>query len=1169
MKNRILLISFLLLIILSIFFTYQKTNLIHKRFFEAQKLLNHKKYDKSIKILTNIIKSDPEFLNSYKKLAEAWFLKNDLNTGVRNIENLIKEDSANILLKHALGYLFYKFNKYNEAEKEYLKVLVYNPKYPSVYRDYIDNCRKLNRSDSIANILNYYSEKDTSNAFIYYGLGYFYITQYKWEAATRFLDKSLLSNENIFDAYYLLGAIYFNTNQQKKFLEISKTGLEKSKAAGDLQYQCDFQGNVGLAYYSLMNYKEAISHIKMAITLSDRTGKAKEKMRNLGNLALCYRDLHDFENALKYDEKALALSQQLKDRNSEGLWYRNIGSIYQMMDEYEPAFEKYKKSLSIAIEMGDKYTKWLALYGIAFSEYNLGNYQNALDSYKKTLELAVETGNKWAECRCYNGIGSVYIEQGNYLNALEFNEKGLALASTTDDKACESYCLANIAIIYNSLGDRIKTIEYQKKALEVSRKTDDKYEIARQLTNIGSSYHGNGDYKAALKYYNESVKVLSEINDKLELSRTYGNLGDLMIELYEYDKAKDYLDKALNISRKLGSKSIMAYQLLNSGYLQYYRKNYKDSYKLFSEVLKYEKSTNVPELYWQAKYGQAMVLEKLNKPEKALELYTSAINKIEEVQRLLPVENYKSGFFDNHIDIYQDAIALLSSLQKKYPEKNYNRLAFNFAERAKARAFLENLVESRINVNQGIDKGLKQQEQQILRNIAKKQKLLYNSTISNKKRKNIQSELREYGDSLEKVSRKIRTESAKYSSLFYPDSYDVDKIQHEVLKPHEYILEFSLGKKQSHLWLVSDDKFKFYDLPKKEVIEKKVKEYMHTIDQPVGLTNPFSNHVSKGLEIFNLLLKQCIHEIDSGSHLIIVADGILHYLPFESLITKEESSNESRLYLIEDFTLSYSPSSTSMAFLNKKNNLHALNKKYLLAFGNPDFRTSSGNLYAELTRGKTHNPEMNSDIVKETDIHTLYEEEGFNFYPLPFSGNEVTSISELFPKSQSVTYLKKEASEEALKHENLEQYKYIHFATHSLIEETLPLRSGIVLSTNDSSIEDGILQVNEIMNLKLNADMVVLSACQTARGKLYKGEGIVGISRAFFYAGASSVAVCLWNINDRSSARLMKDFYSGLVNGKDKKEALRQAKINMIHSENKAYRHPYYWAPYIIVGNTN
>ena len=1166
MKKWILIISTLILIILSAYFAYQKTSLFHNHFFKAQKLFNHKKYDESINLLTKIIRSDPEFLNSYRKLAEAWFFKNDLNAGVNYIENLIREDSTNFLLIHSLGYLYYKYNKYNDAGREYQKVLAHNPEYPSIYRDFIDNCIKLNFNDSIAGLLIRYSEKDTSNAFIYYGLGYFYITQYKWEAATHFLNKSLELNENIFDAYYLLGAIYYNTNQQKKFLEISSTGLEKSIAAGDQQYQCNFQGNVGLAYYSLINYDEAISHIKKAIKLSDKTGKAKEKMRNLGNLALCYRDMHDYENALKYDEKALVLSQQLKDRNSEGLWYRNMGSVYQMMGDYKLAFENYKKSLSIAIETGDKYTEWLALFGVALSEYNLGNYRNSLDYYNKTLKLAIETGNRWAECRCYNGIGSVYTKQSEYLRALEFNEKGLALANTTNDEACQSYCLENIAVIYNSLGDQIKTIECHKKALEVSRKTGDKDEIARQLTDIGSTYQLNGNYKAALKYYNESVKVLTEIDDKMELSRTYGNLGDLMIELKEYDKAKDYLDKALNISRELSSNSMLTYQLLNSGFLEYYRKNYKDSYKLFSDVLKYEVLMNVPELYWQAKYGQAMVLEKQSKPEKALDHYKSAINKIEAVQRLLPVEKYKSGFFENHITIYQDAIALLSSMQKQYPAENYDTLAFNYAERAKARAILENLVESRADVSHGIDDGLKQQEQQILKNIAEEQKMLYNATISDKKRKSIQSNLKAYEDSLEKVSREIKMKNTKYSHLFYPKSYTVNKLQRDILNPHEYILEFSLGNKQSHLWLISKDEFRFYELPENTVIEKTVKEYMHTIDQPVGLTNPFSNHISKGKDVFNLLLRKCTQEIDKGSHLIIVPDGILNYLPFESLITEEESNDESPHYLIEDYTLSYSPSSTSIAFFNKPNS-PGTSQKYLLAFGDPYFRTSLDNLQSTAIRGKSSGSEINIDI--ENDAHTLYEEEGFDFTPLPYSGTEVSSISGLFPKSKCVTYLKKEASEEILKHENLEQYKYIHFATHGLIEENLPFRSGIVLSTNDSSNEDGILQVNEIMNLKLNADMVVLSACQTARGKLYKGEGIVGLARAFFYAGASSVAVCLWNINDRSSAGLMKDFYSGLVNGKDKKEALQQAKLDMIHSENKLYRHPYYWAPYVIVGNSN
>ena len=1135
----------------------------------AQKLLNNEKYDESIKLLTGIIKSDPEFLNSYRKLAETWFLKNDLNGGIECFESLITQNPSNHLLTHGLGCLYYKFGKYTEAGTEYWKVLSATPAYASIYRDFTDNCKKLNLSDSVENILSGFASKDTNNAYIYYGLGYMYITRYKWEKAIDCLKKSLSLDEGILDAYYLLGAVCFNTSRNTEFFEISKKGLDKSKVHNDLQYQCDFLGNIGLALYSKREYKDAIWYIKKGIKLAGKTGKKREKIRDYGNLALSYRDLHDFEKALYYNEQALKGSQQLKDKNSEGLWYRNMGSIYQMMGEYTSAFENYSKALSIAEGLRDKYTKWLALYGIAFSKYNQGDYTSALEYYKKTLDLAVETGNKWAECRCYNGLGMINLAQGDYLKALDYNENGLALAKITDDKECESYCDGTIAIVYSKLGDRIKTFEYYNKALEICRKMGDKGEIARHLGNIGTVYHDAGEYKTAIKYYKESISLLKETDDKLQLARAYGNMGDLLIRMNDYNSAKEYLDLALRLGKELGAENITSIQLLNSGFLEYNQGHYNKAFNLFSKVLKYAASGKVPELFWQAECGKAMVLQKQNKPESALKHYSSAIDKIEEIQRLLPVEEFKSGFFDKHINVYQDAITLLSSLHKQYPQKNYDRLAFRFAEKAKARAFLENLIDSRTNVNNGIDKGLKQQEQQILRNIAEKQKQLYNIELSDKKRKDVLLQLKEYEDRLEKVSRDIKMKNVKYKNLFYPDSYDAAKIQRDILSKDEYILEFSFGDKQSHLWLISKDKFRFFDLPGKGIIEKAVEEYLNTIDQPVGLTNPFANHIKKGKEVFDLLLKKCLQEIDPGSHLVIVPDGILHYFPFESLVTDLNTNDKFPRYMIEDFTFSYSPSSTSMVFLSKKIISYDPREKYLLAFGDPDFTIAPDNAKFSENRGNFNKEEIRKGMESETDILSLYENEGFNFNPLPHSGSEVTEISGLFPKTKSITYLKSNANEETLKHENLEQYKYIHFATHGIIEEKLPLRSGIVLSINNNSDEDGILQVNEILNLRLNADMVVLSACQTAKGRLYNGEGIVGIARAFFYAGASSVVVCLWNINDRSSAILMKDFYSGIVNGKEKKDALQKAKLNMINSDYKLYRHPYYWAPYIIIGNFN
>lgn len=195
-----------------------------------------------------------------------------------------------------------------------------------------------------------------------------------------------------------------------------------------------------------------------------------------------------------------------------------------------------------------------------------------------------------------------------------------------------------------------------------------------------------------------------------------------------------------------------------------------------------------------------------------------------------------------------------------------------------------------------------------------------------------------------------------------------------------------------------------------------------------------------------------------------------------------------------------------------------------------------------------------------------YAERGFSFVRLPYTRDEVLAISNLFPLDQRHVYLGAEAREEAVKSEKLDDFRFIHFATHSFLDEIRPGRSGILLSRAPQSLEDGILQMGEIMRLKMNADLVTLSACSTGLGKLVNGEGVLGLTRAFFYAGARNVAVLLWNVNDFATATLMVSFYRHLSRGVPESEALRQAKLSLLHSSQPLWHHPYFWAAFVIEG---
>jgi CHAT domain-containing protein len=229
----------------------------------------------------------------------------------------------------------------------------------------------------------------------------------------------------------------------------------------------------------------------------------------------------------------------------------------------------------------------------------------------------------------------------------------------------------------------------------------------------------------------------------------------------------------------------------------------------------------------------------------------------------------------------------------------------------------------------------------------------------------------------------------------------------------------------------------------------------------------------------------------------------------------------------------------------------------LLAYADPVFKSHHKN--TKSTKG---------EIPLADVTRSLYDARGMRFDPLPYARVEVKSIAAQFPKTAAQLCLGREATESSLKRERLERFSQIHFATHGLIDERVPARSGVILSLVGEKQEDGVLQMSEIFNLDLNADLVVLSACQSGLGKVVRGEGMVGLTRAVMYAGADSIVVSLWNVRDSSTAEFMKGFYRHLRAGKPKAVALRQAKLDMLRSDKLAYRHPYFWAPFVLAGKS-
>ena len=488
------------------------------------------------------------------------------------------------------------------------------------------------------------------------------------------------------------------------------------------------------------------------------------------------------------------------------------------------------------------------------------------------------------------------------------------------------------------------------------------------------------------------------------------------------------------------------------------------------------------------------------------------------------------------MEVYFNIIdALYTQYTRAENKEYYFAQAFNYMEKAKARTFLDSLSLIKPNNSHGIASVLLEKESNLMQQFSNLNKKILAFDSSKETENRFEVELKSLENKLENLKREIREENPYYANLKYPEIISIEKTQNHLLNGKTSIYAFMLGKESSYLFIIKKNKKKIVRLPKKDDIQKIVKQHLFNI------TDYENNNFNSGLELYSLLFNN--EQLENDHNIIIVPDDILHFLPFETLKTKTYK------WLVENNAISYAPSVSSLEeLINNKKNINDKPKKDFLGFGNPRL------------------PEINSTNNQKntTDIHYI---DNFSLSDLKFSSIEVDRIGSLFKKKNTSILKEMNANEESLKKSSISEYKIIHFASHALIDNVRPDRSSILLSLDNNPKEDGLLQTREIYNLSLNADLVTISACSSGLGQLIKGEGIIGLNRAFFYAGASAVLMSLWAINDRATFHLMEKFYQHLNSSKSITQSLTQAKIDLINSNELS--HPYYWAGFILSGHTN
>jgi tetratricopeptide (TPR) repeat protein len=1023
-----------------------------------------------------------------------------------------------------------------------------------------------------------------------------------------------------------IGAVYDSLGEMQKALEKYNEALSIMRAVGDRRGEAGTLNNIGLVYWSLGEMQKALEKYNEALPICRAIGDRRSEAATLNNIGQVYNSLGEMQKALAYYNEALPIRREVGNRSGEANTLHNIGAVYYALGEMQKALEYYNDALSIRRAVGDRRGEADTLHNIGLVSDSLGERQKALEKYNEALPIMRAVGDRWGEAIMLNNIGSVYLLLGEMQKALEKYNEALPICRAIGDRRSEGATLHNIGAVYNSLGERQKALEKYNEALLLSRATGDRRGEADTLHNIGTVYNSLGERQKALEKYNEALPMWRATGDRRGEAITLDGIGNVFQSLGEMQKALEKYNEALSIMRAVGNRSSEAITLNNIGTVYDSLEEMQKALEKYNEALSIMRAVGDRRGEANTLLGIAHLEQKRGNLSLARQTIEQAIGIVESLRADIGSQELRASYFASRQEFYQSYIEVLMQMHKLNPAAAFDAAAFAVSERARARSLQELLTEARADIRQGVDSSLLERErslQQRLTAKATEQVDLLNRKHTPKQAEALAKEIDSITAEYEEVEAQIRARSPRYAALTQPQPLSLSEIQQQILDPETLLLEYSLGENASYLFVVSSTSITSHQLPKRAQIEtatRRVRDLL-TAPQPrpgdtaakyqARMREARANYWPQAAALSQMLLGTAAQQL-GAKRLLIVADGALQYLPFGALPVPEMESDgvtgrrgdgatgrladnatvrridgatgrndkssprrpvassprrpASPTPLVVKHEIVNLPSASTLAELRKEIADRRPAPKTIAVIANPVFAPDD-NRFA-LTR-KEADSESLSPAVSDQLLRAWESGSGAKEIPaLPFSEREGSEIIKLAPPESSLLATGFNANRSLLESQSLSQYRFIHFATHGLMNGEYPELSGLILSLYkpDGKKVDGFLRMHEIYNLNLPSDMVVLSACQTGIGKEIKGEGLVGLTRGFMYAGASRVVASLWKVDDAATAALMEHFYRSLFQEKlSPSAALRQAQLRTMQ-QNRRWRSPYYWAAFVLQG---
>lgn len=888
-------------------------------------------------------------------------------------------------------------------------------------------------------------------------------------------------------------------------------------------------------------------------------------------------------------QQSLPLFQQLKDKRREHYVVDRLARIANNIGDKKKSQEYNFQALEIAKQMNDKVFIARSIDGVGVGFYTQGENRKAIEYWTEVLAMYREADNKNLIISTLNNIGSAYGNLHENAKALDYYNQVLEPARQLNQRLLESAVLRNIGVTHLNLGDSLKCLEYLEKSLTIAREAKERRQEAMTLNSLGSTYSGLAEEKKAIEFYNLSLVIDREMGNK------FGEVGTLNRIAYSYYKLKDnqkaleLLNQGFEINKGLNLRNLEATLQYQSGLVYAALKDYPKARDFFQKARESFILMEAKLQKQRADYMLAQIEMEEGKLDEAQAKMKPILDFFESARKQFIQPEQRSTYFSTAQTVFETYIELL---MKKHQngDKNAASEAFQISERTRARSLLELISRAKIDFRKSADSKLIEREinlSELINDRSTRLNRLLSGKFTEEQKKVAETELSELRNEYNDVEAKLLAGDKRYAELVTPVPLSLNEIQRQVLDSETVLLEYSLGKERSFLFVVTQNSLQTFELPKQAEIQEKARAYFdaltarnkkikfETAEEKQKRIEKADSDLPTLAENLSRIILTPAQNLLTKKRLLIVADDILQYIPFASLPLKDKQP------LVTTHEIVSLPSASTLAVLRKEFGNRPPASKTVAVIADPVF-TASDERYKTLEATKKRNNPTQIAVasktrgIEEDELDRVANdfaegESAYNFSRLPFTRKEAEAISTLAPPTAKKLSLDFSANLSNATNPELANYKIIHFATHSFINSRRPELSGIVLSLVDEEgkQQNGFLRTDEIYNLNLPAELIVLSGCKTGLGKEIRGEGVVGLTRGFMYAGAKRVAVSLWDVNDEATAELMSRFYKEMLSGKklSPASALRQAQLSM--SKDKRWSNPYYWAGFILQGEPN